>query len=188
MGRPRRDEVDVAHHDPGDEAGRRCGDRRVEERPEWISGVAISLANDDEVAGIGNRGTEPGTPPPSTGLAPYAPLSRTPRSARRRRAGAAGRRTFAKEGRSPSMTQPIRPTITTEKFVNTVASPGPDVLDGVLPEQQVEREEDPCDQGDRPVARGAPLMQAGLRSMSSANHGSAYRQRNSGGRGRGGAG
>ena len=161
MGRPGRHEVEVAERQADEQREDRRRQRRVEERTGRPAMVGVRAALDEEEAGVGEPGPEPehdaqdgvaavARSAPSTPEMSTTPMSTSGTDAATRAPGRSPRKSHAAIG-----------TITTWVLPRTVAKPGADLLDGVVPQHEVggeERAGDPRQPGLPGGARPVPAL------------------------------
>ena len=151
-----RGRVQVADDDAGEGRDERRRDRRDRDRPGRPPQVAAAAPDDEQVAGVAQRGREPER------HAEPGVRCRTPgrRSRRRsgppRRARPAGRGTCSRDGRSPNASHATTPTIRTWRLPRTVASPAPTYSIAWCQNRRSPAKKTPANRAIRTVRPGNP--------------------------------
>ena len=166
--RPLRRQVGVADDQPGDDAQHRRDRGRVEQRPGRAD--AGQTRPGAAAAGSRRRRRRPRarTARPARGRARTRRARARPRSAARRAARPAAPPAPAGPGRSDSTAHATSGTSTTWMLASTVARPGADVADRVVPQDQVGGEEHAGRQRGTPLAPGRAARGAGPRARRAA--------------------
>ena len=161
-----RSPIDEADRDRTPSAG---DERRVEERPGRPAHVAaLPCAQREQEARVGERGQDPVRDAERRGSCRRRRSRARPRSGARRRGRPGSRRASGSTAARRRISHASRPTNTTCRLPSTRREPGADLLDRLVPGDEVDREEDAgqprraarCLSGPRPEA---PVLEPGER-------------------------
>ena len=157
-----RGRVQVADDDAREGSDERRRDRRDRDRPGRPPQVAAAAPDDEQVAGVAQRGRRARTPRRARGR------RRTPGRRSRRRSGPPRRSTTGRarnvfrDGRSPNASHATTPTIRTWRLPRTVASPAPTYSIAWCQNRRSPAKKTPANSAIRTVRPGSPPKRAML--------------------------